>query len=128
MNRISMLLAGMLAAAAVAVTLAGCDGGDGDSGPSVDVSGAWRGSSVGEDPANSDSNITLILAQDGSALAGTIDGVSLSGSVDGDALSATFQGGEGDTVTLEGAVDGSAMSGTWVSTTGERGTWSAIRS
>jgi hypothetical protein len=116
----------MLVVAAVALT--GCDSGDGDSSPSVNVSGTWRGSSVGEDPANSDSSITMILAQDGSALTGTVDGVSLSGSVSGNSLSATFLGGENDVITLEGTVDGNTMSGTWVSTTDEKGTWSATRS
>ena len=125
MKRVAMAAA--WAAAIVLGLFAGCESSDDGASSPVNVSGTWQGSSTGEDPANRDANITLILTQDGDRLAGTIDGVPLSGSVDGNRIASSFSGGEGDVVTLEGTVAGNTMGGTWISTTAENGTWTATR-
>lgn len=128
MNRFRMASATALAAAMMVFAITGCEDGNSESSPAVNLSGTWRGSSVGEDPANSDPDITMVLTQTGDTLAGTVGGAALSGSVDGSRISVTFQGGEGDVVTMEGTIDGNTMNGTWISTTTERGTWTATKS
>jgi len=128
MKRLSMLLTAALVATTIMLGITGCEDGGGDSSTSVDVSGTWNGSSIGDDPVNSDPDITMILTQSGRVLTGTVDGVPLSGTVNGTDVVATFPGGEGDTVTMSGTVNGNTMTGTWESSTGEKGTWTATKS
>lgn len=127
MKWLSRVLAGVVVAGTVVWGTTGCEDSGGGSSTPADVAGTWKGSSIGDDPANSDADITMALTQNGSSLAGNIDGAPLNGSVSGNSIVASFPGGEGDTVTLNGTVAGSTMSGTWESSTGERGTWTATK-
>jgi hypothetical protein len=91
--------------------LCGCEGGgDGDSAPTVDVTGTWRGTStfIGE----SESEI-LHLAQNGGDVIGTdADGIKYSGTVSGKKLNLSASVANGaDVISLDvsGNVEGDSM-------------------
>lgn len=101
----------ILAIALAFPLLCGCEGGgDGDSAPTVDVTGTWRGTStfIGE----SESEI-LHLAQNGGDVIGTDDdGIKYSGTVSGKKLNLSASVANGaDVISLDvsGNVEGDSM-------------------
>lgn len=109
----------LLAIALALPLLCGCEGGgDGDSAPTVDVTGTWRGTSTFVGKSNSE---ILHLTQNGGNVTGTDDdGTNYSGTVSGkklnliasvsngaDVLSLDVSGNvEGDSMVLSGTVRG----------------------
>jgi hypothetical protein len=103
-------LKGLLVLALALPLLCGCEGGGGDSAPTVDVTGTWRGTSTFAGDTGSG---TLQLAQNGENVTGTDDdGMNYSGTVSGNKLTLTASVSNGpDTISLNvsGNVEGNSM-------------------
>jgi hypothetical protein len=112
----------LLAIALALPVFCGCDGGgDGNSDPTVDVTGTWRGTSTFTGSSESE---TIRLTQNGGNVTGTDDsGINYSGSVSGKKLNLIASASNGAdilSVDVSGNVEGDSMvlSGTMRGTVG----------
>jgi len=128
-NTSARLIVALLVGATIALT--GCEDDGGGSSPTVDVTGIWRGITLG-----ASHSATLTLSQSGSSVSGTFvrnDG--LSGTVPGSVSGNTFVGTasySAGTVTFDATVSQNTMSGSYSVREGgsvvESGTFTGTRS